>query len=209
MNCLLRIVVRLARTLGAGAAAALIFAALPACDSGTTSSPALAPSPFRGLKFYLPLAVGNTWTYTCGGGVTLTDSISAAQPVGSIEAFRFVLQFPGGSSQTQLLANNADGTTTLYGHIFNGNPVFVVPEAIIVVDPAPGQSFNYRGPLGNEVSRNFVSFRMTHVTPLGIFNAAVYTENGGTDTYSYALGTGIAEQTHGTSDCLLASVHLH
>jgi hypothetical protein len=213
MNGLLRIVFRLARMLGAGTAGALIVAVLPACGGGgTTSSPAPAPTatPLPGVKFYLPLAVGNSWTYNCAGGGSITDSIPAAQPVGSIEAFRFVIQFPGGSSQTQLLANNSDGSTTLYGYIAqDGTGVFVVPSVIIALNPTPGQQFNYPGQnSGTFVTRSFVGSG-TSQTPLGTFNVATYSESSGADTYSYALGTGIAEQKHGSSDCLLAAIHLH
>lgn len=211
---LLRIVFRNARTVGTAAAGALAVAVLPACGGGgTTSSPAPAPTatPNPGVKFYLPLAVGNTWTYACGNNVTITDVVSAAEPVGNIEGFRFDLQVPGGTSQTQILANSSDGSTALFGYVDkNGSLVFVVPTVIIGVNPTPGQTFNYPGPSsGIYVKRSFVGLGTTHVTPLGVFNVAVYSENGGADTYSYALGTGIAEQTHGSFDCLLASFHLH
>lgn len=209
----LRMVFRTARTVGTATACALAVAALQACGGGgTTSSPAPAPTatPKPGVKFYQPLAVGNTWNYTCGNNVATTDSIPAAEPVGSIEGFRLALQFPGGASQTQILANNADGSTTLYGYLVNGSPVFVVPSVIVGANPTPGQQFNYPGPSsGTFVTRSFVGFTTSHLTPLGVFNVAVYSENGGADTYSYALGTGIAEQTHGAFDCLLASFHLH
>jgi hypothetical protein len=211
-HALLRGVFHRARAVGTVTAGAVAVAALSACGGGgTTGSPAPAPTPTPkpGVKFYQPLAVGNTWNYSCGNAVTVVDSVPAAQPLGNIEGFRFALQIPSGPSQTQLLANNVDGSTTLYGYLVGGSLTFVVPTVIVGVNPTPGQQFNYPGPApGTVVARNFVGFS-TSQTPLGVFNVAVYSENGGTDTYSYALATGIAEQKHGAFDCLLASFHLH
>lgn len=180
---------------------------LSACGGGSKTQP---PVPPAGPQIYLPLAVGNTWSYDCGGGVTITDNVTQTVTVGGQQAFALQLQFPNSPTQTFLLGNDSQGNTTIYGYLVNGAPMPVTPAAYISSSPKAMQSFNYPAEGGGTVNRVFVNFEPTNPTPLGVFQVASYNDSasGGKDIWGYAAGKGIMEQDHGNFDCKITSFHV-
>ncbi len=219
------------------AGAALIL--LAACGGGGSGSGGTAmplgigptPTPNPQANFYEPLALGDSWTYTCkdikGGGenggnpFTITDSVVGTTTTAGKTVFEFSLQIPQVPStplqivtEIQLLANDAGGNVTLYGYLINGTVKSVTPTLVVAANP-PGQqhkAFNYPGPNGNTIDREYVGFEPSNPTPLGTFEVAPYFESNATHNYGYALGTGIVEEDHGPNfevDCLVTAVTLH
>lgn len=180
----------------------LVFGFLVACGGGSKSTP---PGP----QIYLPLAVGNNWNYDCGNGVSIVDTVTQTVSVNGVSTFALQLQFPNGPTQTFLLANDAQGNTTLYGYLVNGSPQTITPTAYISANPSPGESFNYPAQNGGTVNRVFVNFEPTNQTPLGVFQVASYNDNGTQDIWGYAAGKGIMEQDHGSFDCKITAFQVH
>lgn len=199
--------------------------ALGCGGGGSTQGPGPAPSVKPGL--YQPLAVGDTWNYTCGphpasafrlAATTfpISDTITQTVTVNGVTTFAMALQIPDSSGTvstlTELLANDAQGNTSIYGYL-NGSTVDAVPPAVIVAaNPVLHQAYNYTGPTGSTVPRVFQAFTSSNPTGLGTFpTVAVYYENGGTtDNYGYVPGIGSVEQDHAnfTYDCVIESDHL-
>ena len=157
----------------------------------------------------LPLALGSTWTYTCGNGVNITDQVTQTVDVNGHSAFALELQFPQGGTQTFLLNNDSQGNTTLYGYLVNGVVQAVIPTLYISVNAVPNQHFDYPAQGGGTVSRFFFGMEPTNPTPLGTFRVAAYNETAQKKIYGYASGVGIAEQDHGNFDCKISSALLH
>lgn len=182
----------------------IVSAFLIACGGGS-SSKTQPPQP----QFFLPLAMGNTWSYDCGGGVSITDSVTQTVTVNGQSTFAVQFEFPNAAAQTFLLANDAKGNTTLYGYLVNGAPVSIAPALYISANPTPNEPFNYPDQAGVTVNRIFFGFEPTNPTPLGIFQVAAYNDNGTQDIWGYAAGKGIMEQDHGTFDCKITNFQLH
>lgn len=178
---------------------------LAACGGSSHTVTQPPPQP----QAYLPLAVGNTWNYDCGGGITITDMVTQQVNVNGQSTFALQLQFPNAATQTFLVANDAQDNTTLYGYLVNGATVSVAPALYISANPTAQESFNYPLPGGGTVDRVFVLFENTNPTALGVFQVASYNDNGTQDIWGYALGKGIMEQDHGTFDCKITSFQLH
>ena len=195
-------------------AAFVASALLTACGGGGgTGSPSpgatITPPP---PSFYLPLAVGNQWTYDCGAGGTKSNTVTQTAQVGGLTAFAYAEQIPsqsGTTTQIQLLANDVQGNTTLYGYLVNGMVAPVTPTLLIAAAPAVNQQFNYPGPNGSTVPRYFRSFDVTNPTQLGTFQVAVYYESNGLHNYGYTLGVGVTEEDQTPYDCKITSRTLH
>lgn len=183
----------------------VVVIGLSACGGGSKTQP---PPPLPGQQIYLPLAIGNTWSYDCGGGVTITDSVTQTVTVAGQQTFAFQLEFPNAPTQTSLLANDAQGNTTLYGYLVNGTAMPVTPAAYISANPEAGEKFDYPAQDGGTVNRVFFGFEPTNPTPLGVFQVAAYNDNGKQDIWGYATGKGIMEQDHGSFDCKITSFHV-
>ena len=184
--------------------ASLLF---PSCGGGGSSSKQPPPP---AAQFYLPLAVGNTWSYACNhNGGNITDTVTQTITVNGQQTFAMEMQFPNGPPQTMLLANDAQGNTTFYGYLVNGTAMPVTPTAYISANPTVGQTFNYPAPDGTMVNRIFESFTVTNPTALGVFNVAVYNE-GGVPAYGYTVGKGVTEQDHNYPqfDCTVSSIQI-
>ncbi len=195
-----------------------------------TPIPSATPTPNPQASFYEPLALGDSWSYTCrdikGGGenggqaFSIMDSVVGATSVNGQAVYEFSLQVPQVPSsplsvltQVQLLANDAQGNVTLYGYLVNGSVQSVTPTVIVTASPSQQSSYNYPALGGGTISRVFAGFFPSNPTPLGVFPAlADYEESGATNNYGYARGTGIAEEDHGPNnevDCLISAVTLH
>jgi|HubBroStandDraft_2_1064218.scaffolds.fasta_scaffold386130_1 hypothetical protein len=179
---------------------------------------------------YQPLAVGDSWKYTCrdikGGGenngkpFTIYDKVLGTTKVGTQQVSEFSLQVPQVPSrplkvdtQIMLLNNDPHGNLWMHGYLVHGVVRAVkAAEIVAYVTPKKGAKFGYTGPNGKQVSRIFFGIVPTNPTPLGIFTVADYEESSNTHDYGYAKGTGIAEEDHGPNfevDCLIEAVTLH
>src|SRR5579872_1449714 len=197
---------------------------------GSTPGPGPSPTPSMKPALYQPLAVGDTWNYTCGphpareGAVRtaattfpVSDTVTQSIMVNGVTTFALTLQIPDSSGTvntlTELLANDAQGNTSIYGYL-NGSTVNAITPAVIVgAHPAVNEAFNYTGPSGSTVPRVLQGFDSSNPTGLGTFpTVAVYYENGGTtDNYGYVPGIGQVEQDHANFmfDCVIESFHLN
>jgi hypothetical protein len=185
----------------------LISALFLSCGGGsTTKQPPPPPA-----QFYLPLAVGNTWTYTCNhNGGNITDTVTQTVTVNGQPTYAMQMQFPNGPPQTMLLANDEQGNTTFYGYLVNGTPMPVTPTPYISANPIGGQKFNYPAPDGTTVVRTFAEFTVTHQTAYGVLPVAVYNEDK-LPAYGYTAGKGVTEQDHNFPqfDCTVTSIQIH
>ena len=160
---------------------------------------------------YLPLAVGNTWSYACNNnGGSITDTVTQTVTVNGQPTFAMQMQFPNGPDQTLLLANDAQGNTTFYGYLVNGTAMPETPSLYVSANPTKGETFAYAALGGGTVDRVFADFTVTNPTALGVFNVAVYNE-GGVPAYGYTTGKGVTEQDHNYPqfDCTITSMTLH
>ena len=197
---------------------------------GGGAIPNPSPQPSVSPALYQPLAVGNTWTYSCGPHPAralkvravstpfpISDTVTETAVVNGVSVFALALQIPDPSgaitTQTELLANDGQGNTSIYGYLISGTIQPVTPAIIIGANPVVGQSFNYTGPTGSTVPRTLQAFTVSNPTAYGVFqNVAVYYENGGTTSnYGYVRGIGSVEQDHDNFlyDCTLQSYQLH
>ena len=160
-------------------------------------------------QLYLPLAVGNTWSYDCGGGVVITDTVSQAVMVHGQQGFALELQFPNAAAQTLLLANDGKGNVTFHGYLVGGAVQPAGPVAYLSANPQAAQRFDYPAADGGTVSRRFVNVEPTNPTALGTFTVASYNDDAsGQDIWGYTPGKGITEQDHGAFDCTITSLQL-
>lgn len=186
---------------------------------GDAGNPLVAP--------FLPLAVGNTWTYACGdwplrhlsdAKFVITDSVLSTATVNGQLTYAYALTIPTSATasrvEVQLLANDADGNTRLWGYLNAGIVVPVAPALIVVQSPQVGATFNYPAQDGGVVSRVFKSVTSTNPTGLGTYPSVdVYFETGG-NNYGYQVAVGIVERDHlwdspATLDCVITAVTLH
>jgi hypothetical protein len=179
---------------------------------------------------YQPLAIGNSWKYTCrdvtGGGENngnpfpLYHKVIGATKVGTQRVYEFSLQVPQVPSrplridtEIMLLNNDTHGNLWLYGYFVHDSVHKVhASEIVSAATPAKGAKFDYTGPNRKSISRIFCCIEETNKTPLGLFTVADYEESANTHDYGYAKGTGIAEEDHGPNyevDCLIKAVTLH
>ncbi len=209
---------------------------LTACGGGGTGGgtapPTATPAPTATpLQDYLPLAVGNTWSYTCTfrnppmpGSFPKTSSVTGTQMVNGVQTYVFALQIVSSPSQfttwNMLLANDAKGDLMLYGYLVNGSVQAITPTVIVAANGTPGKQYTgyyYPAPDGSAVHRYFYGNELTNPTPLGTFHVAAYFENNGSwDTrgYGYTLGQGITEDSQAPDnpeqyDCLVNAIQLH
>ncbi len=203
--------------------ARIAFALVLTGCGGGGSSPGPNPSPPAPV-FYQPLAVGDTWTYTCHNTqnkseqpYAIQNSVLGTTTVNGQQVFEFSLQVPSSPTQSttlvQLLANDAQRNTSIYGYLVGGNVQTITPALIVAAAPgAKGTPYNYAAPDGSTISRIFEGIESSNPTPLGTFTVAPYFESGSTHNYGYALGSGIVEEDHGPNflyDCLITTMTLH
>jgi hypothetical protein len=182
-----------------------------------------APMPSQSPGIYQPLAAGDSWSYQChditNPGVPkfpIANSVVGTTSVGAQAVVEFSVQIPSSPTQSvteiQLLADDAQGNTTIYGYLVGGAVQTIAPATIVSANPSVSGNYDYTAPDGSTVTRLFVGFEHSNPTPLGTFVVAPYFESGKTHNYGYASGTGIVEEDHGPNfqyDCLIQSVSLH
>jgi hypothetical protein len=189
-----------------------------------------AGTPLADGDHYQPLAIGDSWKYTCrdvkGGGENngnpfpLYHKVLGSTQVGTQRVYDFSLQVPQVPSrplkidtEIMLLNNDTHGNLWLYGYLVRGSVHKVhAAEIVSAATPRKGAKFDYTGPNAKTISRIFCCIEETNKTPLGIFTVADYEESANTHDYGYAKGTGIAEEDHGPNyevDCLIEAVTLH
>jgi hypothetical protein len=186
----------------------LITSLLLSCGGGSSTK---QPSPPPPSQLYLPLAVGNTWTYACNhNGGSISDTVTQTVTVNGQLTYAMQMEFPNGPPQTMLLANDAQGNTTFYGYLVNGTPMPVTPSLYVSANPQKGEKFDYPALGGGIVNRAFAEFTVTNPTTLGVLPVAVYNENG-LPAYGYDAGKGVMEQDHNYPqfDCTVISFHVH
>ncbi len=194
---------------------------------GPTPPPGPSPSP----QPYLPLAIGNTWTYACYLGTPApgastfpkTNQVIGSTTIGGTLTYEYAEQIPSSptlsTTQIQLLANDANHNTILYGYMANPTapPTVVTPTVIIAVSPGPSNApFDYPAEGGGTVSRIFCCNGPTNETTFGVFTVAEYYDGShsllsATDGYGYARGKGVMEEDHNFNnpatriDCVVAT----
>ena len=199
-------------------------------SSATGTLPLAAAARQNAGKVYQPLAIGDSWKYTCrdvkGRGengnrpFTIYHKVLGTATVGGQSYYKFSLQIPQVPSkplkvatEILLLNNSPQGDLWFHGYVAGGK-IHTAKSARIVSNATPqkGAKFSYTGPNGKPISRIFVGIEPTNPTPLGVFTVADYEESSATHDYGYAKGTGIAEEDHGPNyevDCLIESFTLH
>ena len=162
---------------------------------------------------YEPLAIGDSWKYTCNHQFAIENRVIGTTSVRGQRVFEFQLQIPSTPAhsiqEVQLLANDSLGRTKIYGYLAHGKVKTIPVKAIVVPLPKLNAQYDYAGPNGKAVSRIFVGFENTNPTPLGTFWVTPYFESGGTHNYGYTLGKGIMEEDHGPHyeyDCLIERI---
>jgi hypothetical protein len=205
-------------------ASAAALSAFVGCGGGSGASPALGISPppiaSPSPKPFLPLAVGDVWTYACYLGTPAplastfpkTNQVLGTTDVGGTQTFEYAIQIPSSATlsttEIQLLANDAAGDTIIYGYVASpgaapsplASPAFIIAHA-----PTAGETFDYDSQAGSAVSRFFWGTESTHETALGTFTVDAYFEgshsvSGATDGYGYAAGLGSMEEDHDFND---------
>ncbi|HUY40799.1 MAG TPA: hypothetical protein VMV82_04445 [Candidatus Dormibacteraeota bacterium] len=202
-----------------------LCALLAACGGGGGGGGTPGPNPSPPAPaYYQPLAVGDTWTYTCHNThnpaeqqYAIQNSVLGTTTVGGQTVYEFSIQIPSSPTQSttviQLLANDAQRNTSIYGYLVGGTPQTIAPTIIVAANPGPtGTAYDYTGQNASTIDRIFEGIESSNPTPLGTFTVAPYFESSSTHNYGYALGTGIVEEDHGPSfeyDCLVTSIVLH
>lgn len=203
------------------AALTLLFATScspPALPSNALQS-ASVPSQRRNAaskKVYQPLAVGDSWTFTCNHQFKIVDRVVGRHTIGKQTVYALSLQIPSSPSKStyvvQLLANDLHGNTWIYGYMIHGKIHLVTRTEIVAASPVKNKHYDYPAPTHGRISRVFIGFEFTNKTPLGVFWVAPYFDNGGTHNYGYNLGRGVMEEDHGPNykyDCLIEKYVLH
>lgn len=180
-------------------------------------------------QLYQPLAVGDSWKYTCrdvkGGGengghpFVIYHRVTGKMVVKSTTFYELFLEIPQVPSkplkilhETLLLSNDARGNLWLHGFLVKGKIQESQSSKLVAnATPVKGTKFDYRDPAGKRISRIFCCIELSNRTPLGIFTVADYEESAATHDYGYSRGTGVVEEDHGPNyevDCLIKSVTL-
>jgi len=208
---------------------------LAACGGGGSASqnnPTPPPGPSPSPQPYLPLKVGNTWTYACYKGTPSpgasafpkTNQVIGSTTVGGTLTYEYQEQLPTSATtsttQIQLLANDAKGNTIIYGYMANptASPVAVTPTVIIPHNPGvPLNSFyDYPAEGGGTVPRVYCCTGATNPTVFGVFTVNEFFDGSHTlsatsDGYGYALGQGSMEEDHNSNktspriDCIITA----
>jgi hypothetical protein len=179
---------------------------------GSTPPPSPPPPPV-----YQPLAVGDSWTYSCNHSFTIQNSVTGTSTVNGQTVYQLAIQIPSSpasiATQTQLLATDAQGNVSIYGYLVNGSVMPVTPTVIVAAHPVLNAAYDYPALGGGTVSRTFVGFENSNPTPYGgVFTVAPYFESNSTHNYGYALNIGVVEEDHGPNfqfDCVLTAATLH
>lgn len=213
------------------ALAALWLAGCGGGGGGSLPGPTPPPGPSPSPQSYLPLAVGNTWTYACYRGTPApgastfpkTNQVLGTTTVGGTVTYEYAQQIPSSPTQStaqiQLLANDANRNTVLYGYMANPTapPQLVTPTVIVAASPGPSNApFDYPAQGGGTVSRVFCCIGPTNATVFGVFSVAEYYDgshivDSATDGYGYALGKGVMEEDHNFNnpatriDCIITA----
>jgi hypothetical protein len=207
------------------AAAALAIGVATSCASpGTSVVPARVAlrAEASASGFYQPLAFGDHWSYVCHNTANpsaptfdIANAVVGKTKIAGRTVYEFSIQIPSSPTAstkvTQLLADDAQGNTRIYGYLIHGK-IKTIPAAVIVATgPRKNAYYDYRGPTGARIVRQFLGFESSNPTPLGTFQVAPYFESDRTHNYGYALKTGIVEEDHGPAylyDCLIDHVVL-
>lgn len=87
------------------------------------------------MKVYQPLAVGDSWVYTCNHLFKIADRVVGKHHVDGRTVFALSLQIPSSPKKSttvvQLLANDAHGDTWIYGYMIGGKVRHVTPHEIV------------------------------------------------------------------------------
>ena len=202
--------------------AILAGCAAVACGGGGGSSQTLpTPAPSSSPRPWLPLSVGDTWSYACylgspaPGASTFpkSNAVIGTQVVSGTTTFAYEIQVPTSptnmTEQIQLLADDAAGNTVLFGYLAapGASPEPIAsPTIVIAQNPgSPGSVFDYPAENGGTVSRFFFGNIPTHPTVFGVFQVDAYYEGSHTfatspDCYGYAPGLGSMEEDHNFTD---------
>jgi hypothetical protein len=199
-----------------------IAAVLAACAGGATPSAGHVADGGSALadavpgKVYQPLAVGNFWKFTCNHLFSITDRVVGTYHVKARLVYALSLQIPSSPTKStyviQLLANDSNGNTWIYGYLIHGKVHAVTPTQIVAAKPVPYHYYDYPAPTHGKITRQFLNFEDTNKTPLGVFWVAPYFESNRTHNYGYSLGRGVMEEDHGPQyryDCLIEKFVLH
>ncbi len=204
---------------------------LASCAAGPALQPAArgaVPAAVARSSRYQPLAVGDSWTYTCrdikGGGENenkpflIVNKVLGYVKVGGRKDFEFVLRIPEVPSKplkiatrVMLLNDDASGNLRIYGYLIHGVVHRVTPATIVSSVPVAGTYYDYPGPAGLKITRYLYGVEASNPTPLGTFTVADYEESSTMHDYGYAKGVGIAEEDHGPNfqvDCLIEKLVL-
>jgi hypothetical protein len=176
--------------------------------------PSASPKPF------LPLAVGDTWTYSCylgpsPGATTFpkTNAVIGTATVNGTARFEYQLQTPisptQSTTQIQLLSNDAAGNTVLYGYVAapgaSPSPI-VSPTVIIAHGPGPnGTTYDYPSQNGGVVQRVFCCTEHSLPTVFGTFTVDAYFDGSNVlqnapNGYGYANGIGSVDEAYNVTD---------
>lgn len=189
--------------------------------SGVAQNATTPPGPTPSPQPYLPLRVGDLWTYACYRGTPApgastfpkTNQIIGTTTINGTVTYEYQEQLPTSptstTAQIQLLANDARGNTILYGYMVNStaSPMPVTPTVIVPEHPgSAGASFyDYPAEGGGSISRVFCCSTVTNPTVFGLLNVNVYFDGShvvasSTDGYGYTIGTGVTEEDHNFND---------
>jgi len=202
---------------------------LGSCGGGGGSSPGPTPPPASPVP-YLPLKVGDVWTYACYLGTPApgasafpkTNQVLGTVTVNGTLTYEYAQQLPSSptnsTTQIQLLANDGQQNTVLYGYMANptASPQPVTPTVIVAQHPGGnGSVFDYPSEAGGVVSRFFFGNGVTNPTVFGVLPVSEYFEgshniNTATDGYGYLLGRGVMEEDHNFNtpqriDCIITA----
>ena len=179
-----------------------------------SSGPAASPKPF------LPLALGDTWTYACYLGPSpgpstfpKTNAVVGTATVNGTTTYEYQLQTPisptQSTTQIQLLANDTAGNTILYGYAASpgASPSpLVSPTVIIAQAPGPdGTTYDYPAQNGGTVQRVFCCTENSRPTIFGTYTVDAYFEGSNvllntSSGYGYAVGVGSVDEAYNLTD---------
>jgi hypothetical protein len=179
---------------------------------GPTPPPLPSPSPAP----YQPLAVGDTWTYACYRGTPApgasafpkTNQVLGTVRVAGTVTYEYAEQIPSSPTQSttqiQLLANDGNDNTMLYGYMANPTaaPQLVTPTIVVPSSPGPSNApWDYPAQGGGTVQRVFCCSGVTNPTKFGVITVNEFYDGSHvvdmtTDGYGYARGQGVMEEDH-------------